>query len=240
MQNGVKQGFTLAEVLITLGVIGVVSAITIPMLVSHYNKYITETRLEAVYSTILQGFRMAEANESALLDSKTDDADVNGYSKARSKAVFEQIFMPVFTGCSEYPETNVLKHLYSYDGTVRLTNLGFYSVYYVLNNGTLLGFTRAGNYDGMIFNVYINPNKKRLLLGKDVFQFLFRADGNGGYEYSPLWGTTYNNPAGRLKLIEYCKSTVTHPAYASQPHAFCTELIVRNNFHIPSDYPVHF
>ncbi len=41
-----KFGFTLAEVLITVGIIGVVSAITIPMLVTNYQKRLTITRLK--------------------------------------------------------------------------------------------------------------------------------------------------------------------------------------------------
>ena len=35
---GKHQAFTLAEVLITLGIIGVVAAITIPLLVNNYRK----------------------------------------------------------------------------------------------------------------------------------------------------------------------------------------------------------
>lgn len=41
-----KLGFTLAEVLITLGIIGVVSAITIPSLISKYEKQATVTKLK--------------------------------------------------------------------------------------------------------------------------------------------------------------------------------------------------
>lgn len=33
-----KQGFTLAEVLITLGIVGVVAALTIPTIVQNYKK----------------------------------------------------------------------------------------------------------------------------------------------------------------------------------------------------------
>lgn len=38
-----KKGFTLAEVLITLGIIGVVAAVTIPALVTTYQKRATES-----------------------------------------------------------------------------------------------------------------------------------------------------------------------------------------------------
>ena len=44
-----RTGFTLAEVLITLGIIGVVAALTIPSLMTAYNKHITETRLKKFF-----------------------------------------------------------------------------------------------------------------------------------------------------------------------------------------------
>lgn len=56
-----KFAFTLAEVLITLGVIGVVAAITIPGLITSYNKKITETRLAKFYSVFNQAIRLSVA-----------------------------------------------------------------------------------------------------------------------------------------------------------------------------------
>ena len=47
-----KFGFTLAEVLITLGVIGIVAAMTIPNLVQSYKKREYSTRLKKFYSTM--------------------------------------------------------------------------------------------------------------------------------------------------------------------------------------------
>ena len=40
------RAFTLAEVLITLGIIGIVAAMTFPILMTKYNYKITETRLK--------------------------------------------------------------------------------------------------------------------------------------------------------------------------------------------------
>ncbi len=57
-----KKAFTLAEVLITLGIIGVVAAMTLPALISLYQKKIVETRLEHTYSLISQALKMAEAD----------------------------------------------------------------------------------------------------------------------------------------------------------------------------------
>lgn len=44
MKKAFKAGFTLAEVLITLGIIGIVAAITIPTLIHAYKVKVVETR----------------------------------------------------------------------------------------------------------------------------------------------------------------------------------------------------
>jgi len=54
-----KTGFTLAEVLITLGIIGVVAAITIPGLMTNYQKIRDVNVLKKVYSELAQAFRSA-------------------------------------------------------------------------------------------------------------------------------------------------------------------------------------
>ena len=52
-----KKGFTLAEVLITLGIIGVVAALTIPTLIQNYKKREVETSLEKIYTTVNQAIK---------------------------------------------------------------------------------------------------------------------------------------------------------------------------------------
>ena len=54
-----KQAFTLAEVLITLGIIGVVAAMTLPALIQSYANTVVETRLAKFYSTINQAIARA-------------------------------------------------------------------------------------------------------------------------------------------------------------------------------------
>ena len=61
-----KSGFTLAEVLITLGIIGVVAAMTLPALVNKYQQKQTIAQLQKIYSILNQAFRRSEAdNESS-------------------------------------------------------------------------------------------------------------------------------------------------------------------------------
>ena len=58
-----KKGFTLAEVLITLGVIGVVAAMTLPILVQNYQKMVWVNQLKKSYSVLEQGFQKMMADE---------------------------------------------------------------------------------------------------------------------------------------------------------------------------------
>ena len=71
-----KKGFTLAEILITLGIIGIVSAMTIPSLYNKVNERITVSRLRKTYSSFAQGLKMAE-NELGNMDSWYSDDDTS-------------------------------------------------------------------------------------------------------------------------------------------------------------------
>ena len=54
-----KKGFTLAEVLITLGIIGVVAAMTIPNLITHNQKEETVTKLRRAISVFNQAYKLS-------------------------------------------------------------------------------------------------------------------------------------------------------------------------------------
>lgn len=187
-----SKGFTLAEVLITLGIIGVVAAITIPSLMTAYNKHVIETKLFKIHSTVMQAVKMAQANNGGAIDLNdvpTEAGNVNGFSRAKSKAVFDEYFAPVFTSATEYHPT-VLRNVYSADGSTRL---------------------EAG--DGSTYLFQLN-------------------DGTGGYKY------TVHGDYNEQQFKSYCVSNSQRPAASIYPSAFCTALIVKNNFKIPKDYPV--
>ena len=75
-----KLGFTLAEVLVTLGVIGVIAAMTIPGLMSNYRKRQLQTQIKADVSIIQQAVRFAEYEDTsydmAIQDGKIGRAHV--------------------------------------------------------------------------------------------------------------------------------------------------------------------
>lgn len=56
-----KQAFTLAEVLITLGVIGVVAAFTLPTLVGNYQKSVMKNQFKKTYATLNNAWTMTVA-----------------------------------------------------------------------------------------------------------------------------------------------------------------------------------
>ena len=58
-----KKGFTLAEVLITLGIIGVVAAMTLPTLIQNHQKRSLEVATQKFYSTMSQAVKKYMADE---------------------------------------------------------------------------------------------------------------------------------------------------------------------------------
>lgn len=62
-----KKAFTLAEVLITLGIIGVVAAMTMPSLIQSYKERETVSRVKKFYSMINQALLLA-INENGPVD----------------------------------------------------------------------------------------------------------------------------------------------------------------------------
>jgi len=77
-----KNGFTLAEVLITLGIIGVTSAITLPTLINKYQEKVLVTSYLRVYSILNNAYRSA-ADEYGYYDnwSQTGSDTVNKLKK---------------------------------------------------------------------------------------------------------------------------------------------------------------
>lgn len=55
--------FTLAEVLITIGVIGIVAAIALPSLINHYNDKVLETRYKKSKNILINGYKLMMAKE---------------------------------------------------------------------------------------------------------------------------------------------------------------------------------
>ncbi len=69
----VNMGFTLAEVLITLGIIGVVAAMTIPTLISNIQEAHFHAKWKECYSILNNAFKMTVAENPRMIVSKQND-----------------------------------------------------------------------------------------------------------------------------------------------------------------------
>ena len=75
-----KHAFTLAETLITLVIIGVVAALTIPNLIINHQKEETITKLKKTYSTLAQITHKAIADHGPILSWDIDNNSENFFN----------------------------------------------------------------------------------------------------------------------------------------------------------------
>ena len=90
-----KYGFTLAEVLITLGIIGVVVAMTMPTLIARHNEKVWTTSFLRVYSTLENAYRRVQ-EENGTFDNWTTFTMVgdNRRSTVKAKDLYEYMIKP--------------------------------------------------------------------------------------------------------------------------------------------------
>lgn len=88
-------GFTLAEVLITVGIIGVVSALTVPTLVKNHQRQVYVTQLHKVYNEILS------ATERYMNDQRVDDLRESDLGTKKPEAIrsFVKNYFKVVKDC---------------------------------------------------------------------------------------------------------------------------------------------
>ncbi len=92
-----KLGFTLAEVLITLGIIGVVAAITIPGLINNYKAKQLRTQFLKSYSVISQALKLMQSDD---ISSDPRDYTADNYHKALAR------YLNAPTLCNGYIDQN--------------------------------------------------------------------------------------------------------------------------------------
>lgn len=190
-------GFTLAEVLITLGIIGVVAALTIPGLMTAYKAHQLRSQFLKSYSTIQQVFRRMEADDVS--------TDISAYSGKMGS--FYDVFKQYLAGvhecgvysntsdafpCAGFKEFNNKRNRYkNYNGTEYLTRSIFDDGQLVLSDGTFVAIENPNGVDHLWVFVDINgfgklPNR----WGYDLFTFQFI---NGELRTMGDRETTYND-----------------------------------------------
>lgn len=221
-----KYAFTLAEVLITLGIIGVVSALTIPLLLTKYKAHRLRTQFLKSYSVIQQVFKQMESDDVSLDPSTFSGGTVHTLFLKYLKGTIDcgkgnNASNKKFKPCYDFKDTT--KRYYSIDGKYQLSSTFFDDGQIVLPDGTLLLFenpnTTPDRYMAWVFvdlNGFDNaPNR----LGYDLFTFEFldgelRTMGDIQTKYNDL--TKYCNfekATGTMNGIACSKKAKENPDY---------------------------
>ena len=209
--------FTLAEVLITLGIIGVVAAMTIPSVVGNYQKQKTISYVKKFYSDINNAVRMSAAYNGDV-ELWLEDYRQDNYS-ANLKFLQEYI-LPY------------IKYL-------RVENCNGQRACVYLPYGM---FTYRVDSNGGDIAFFVNSKYERFPKNYFVFQ-LNKKNNNPSlanrptvepYAYS--WNGDYNPPVSNtLKTSGWggCNTNAGDDA----KYAYCTKWIQLNNWEVPDDYP---
>lgn len=176
-----KLAFTLAEVLITLGIIGIVAALTLPNLIVDYQKKQTSAQLKKAYSTFAQALAKSQYDNEASINWTTTEPS-STYQE--NYEYFEKYWMPYFKIikiCKTYSECGYEKP--GFANLLEKTNFIYYGQSrsvpaFIYGDGTY-AYIRPYSYNSTEDNkqrlqlilIDLNGPKKPNIMGKDVFQF---------------------------------------------------------------------
>jgi prepilin-type cleavage/methylation N-terminal domain protein len=226
--GNMKKAFTLAEVLITLGIIGIVAAISIPTLIAKYQKSQTVTTLKESYSILQQAMRLSQ-DENGEVDSW--DTTLNGHD------FFHKYLANYLKWQSEYTSTELKKTAprYCLNGTPYTGT--FYtqdiSSHFTLLNGSMI--TTQIDGVGMTIGIDVNGLSKPNKVGRDNFMFYLTPR----YGLVPLGGkgtTAYFNYGNRTRN-DILKPQTLYSCNKNQCGYWCSSVIISDNWQISGDYP---
>lgn len=183
-----QPAFTLAEVLITLGIIGVVAAMTIPTLINKTNDMEFNSSLKKAYSGLSQAILLIQQNNG------TVNAGIGGDTASANlmRADFASVMKVVKSDVAENIFLNSYK-LYKGGDAGWSGAIASGGAAAVLSDGTFLYFdsyancTSAGPNNtacGQI-RLDINGNKGPNMYGKDMHMFFVTLN-NGTYSILPM------------------------------------------------------
>ena len=180
-----RNAFTLAEVLITLGIIGVVAALTMPSLIGNYKKQQAIQQVKKAYSVLSQAYTRAVADygDSSEWDELNEDNAVDNY---------DTYWWPYFQSpvrCYSYKECGYDEHTPFFkankgkDGYIVEVHGGSRFLFH-LNDGTFVMIITGSGYGDDDRRILVDLNGAKLpnRFGNDVFFFL-RVNGKGVVPY---------------------------------------------------------
>lgn len=177
MKKTRRYAFTLAEVLITLGIVGVVASITIPTVIKHHKAKVLETAFKKSVSNLYQAYDLTRQQlgvDNIYQTYVVFDNDTGGYSKN------SQEFVNAFE--KNLKVTSIYKQefypLKNYNGTKLITanrGMDYPSATKILADGSSYGMWVNGDGSNKIYiHLFIDTNgpyKKPNKYGHDIFKF---------------------------------------------------------------------
>lgn len=224
--------FTLAEVLITLGIIGVVAAMTIPNLIANAQKKATAMKVKAFYSKINQAVRLSSA----------DNEDPEGWKYPDPNSYPE---MQEFLATYFHPYIKLSaceNHYIDYEAGAAACTL--------LDGGVVIfGYVEGLDiYYITDYKAYQKAKNSNTDFRKDFrhsFAFSLQRINSGGYVTGVARDEGVRNSNFVVPYSMDWRGTredlLTHEKYGCNKYAqypsYCTKLISDNGWEIPKDYP---
>ncbi len=169
-----RLGFTLAEVLVTLGIIGVVSAMTVPTLMQNHQRKTYVTQLHKVYNELQQAFIQYTNDRNAI---NLKEAGLN--SKAAVKNFFNEYFKVIHecNGIVDPCFSTSYKNINGED--VEISGGWGYGNCAVIASGSSICMDYPFSYSNSYGKVFIDINGSQgpNILGRDAFYLAVFYDG---------------------------------------------------------------
>lgn len=173
-----KRGFTLAEILVTLGIIGIVAALTFPTLANNWQRKSYVTQLHKVYNEFQQGFVQLMDEHQA-----QNVVEAGLYTGSSYEKNFITHYFDVTQDCGTTSGSCFASRYKTINGgSGTITTSGYHAL---LSNGAVIAFNIDGinkgdenteDFVGTIF-VDVNGQEGPNVGGRDMFKLYFYADG---------------------------------------------------------------
>lgn len=221
----IGKGFTLAEVLITLGIIGVVAAITIPGLITTHQKKVTVTKLQRAISILNQAYRLSYDENGEATAQEAKDMGADGYFKKYWEPYVKIARYCITSKDCGYKQNAPYKTPSGISLAVAVNNSR--AKFYTLDGFFYMIMVDSGAGDNIIVNTNIyldlNGGEGPNIMGRDVFLLNRYVDDKKGGFIQP---ECYNYTDTNIKAL--CTSTNS---------SCCAEKIRRAGWKIDKDYP---